>query len=357
VQEEVQSAAGVWSAGLNATGGAINPKKSHWILADYLWTNGLWGYSKQPMVPMEILLPDSLTANIIHGDIRTVEKALGVWAAVDGNNGRHLTENVTGQVESWINRMRNGHLPTQLGWMGYRYKLWPGIQYGLATLTIPLTAARRVLNHENFHSLSFLGVNRNVKWEWRTIHRSFGGIGIFSFAGKHTISMINNFIQHYRARTTLAKKFTALLEALQLELGCKGNPLRVNYDEMHILVTECWMKSFWERLHYYCFRIHIAYPPLTLPHQYDCLLAAMFWEAGDKGSQLQYLNRCRLALRLLFLSDIITACGCFLDVTLLSAPHCSQDHRSSFTFPNEKPSQSNWKLWLDFWSASAGPGD
>ncbi len=195
---------------------------------------------------MEIPLPDSLTANIIHEDVRTEEKVLGVWAVVDSNDDRHLTENVTGQVESWINRMRNGHLPTWLGWMAYRYKLWPGIRYGLATLAIPLAAARRVINRENFHSLSFLGVNRNVKRECWRIHKAFGGIGLFTFVVKHTISMINIFIQHYGAETTLAKKFTASLEAFQLELRCEGNPLRVNYDEMQILGTECWMKSFWE---------------------------------------------------------------------------------------------------------------
>jgi hypothetical protein len=109
--------------------------------------------------------------------------------------------------------------------MAYRLKLWPGIRYGLATLAILLTAAQRVLLRENFHSLLFLGVNRNVKREWRTIHHAFGGIGLFSFAIEHTISMINMFIQHYGTGTTLAKKFTALLEALQLELGCAGNPL------------------------------------------------------------------------------------------------------------------------------------
>jgi hypothetical protein len=108
--------------------------------------------------------------------------------------------------------------------MAYRFKLWPGIQYGLATLAIPLTAAQRVLLRENFHSLLFLGVNRNVKREWRTIHHAFGGIGLFSFAIEHTISMVNMFIQHYGAGTTLAKKFAALLKALQLELGCAGNP-------------------------------------------------------------------------------------------------------------------------------------
>jgi hypothetical protein len=82
----------------------------------------------------------------------------------------------------------------------------------------------------------------------------------------------------------------------------------------------------------------------------------MFWEAGYKGSQLQYLNRCRLVLRLLFLLAIAIACGHFLDVTLFSAPHFSQDHGLSFTFLNEKPSLSGWKLCLNFWSASVRPG-
>jgi hypothetical protein len=35
VQEELRSAAGAWSAGLNKTGRAINPEKSRWILANY----------------------------------------------------------------------------------------------------------------------------------------------------------------------------------------------------------------------------------------------------------------------------------------------------------------------------------
>jgi hypothetical protein len=110
-----------------------------------------------------------------------------------------------------------------------------------------------------------LGVNRNVKREWRTIHHAFGGIGLFSFAIEHTISMINMFIQHYGAGTRLAKKFMVLLEALQLELGCAGNPLWENFDEKDLLATECWMKYFWERLHHYCFEIRLIYPSLVMP--------------------------------------------------------------------------------------------
>jgi hypothetical protein len=305
---------------------------------------------------MEIPLPDGSTAHIVHGDVSTTEKGLGVWSTVSGNDDKHLKENVTGRVGSWISRMRNGHLPARLGWMAYRFKLWPGIRYGLATLAIPLGTAKRVLHQENFHSLLFLGVNRNIKREWRTIHRAFGGIGLFNFATEHTISMINIFIQHYGAGTTLAKKFRASLKALQLELGCAGNPRQENFDERNILATECWMKSFWESLYYYRFEKCFLYPSIAMPCRHDRLLVDMFIEAGYKGLQLQGLNRCRFALRLILLSDITAVCGQFLDVKRLVAPQSSQNHLSTFPFPNKQPSRSNWKTWLEFWTAVAGPG-
>jgi hypothetical protein len=72
----------------------------------------------------------------------------------------------------------------------------------------------------------------------------FGGIGLFCFAIEQTIGMINMLIQHFEAGTTLAKKFTATLEAMQLEIGCIGNPLLENYDNLGVLATACWAKSF-----------------------------------------------------------------------------------------------------------------
>jgi hypothetical protein len=118
--------------------------------------------------------------------------------------------------------------------------------------------AARLLSYKNFQTLAFLGVNRNVKSEWRTIHRAFGGIGSFSVAVEHTIDMINIFIQHYGSETTLARKFLASIEALQLEIGCVGNQLETDNDHFHILATPCWMKSFWECLYFYPFRFMLT---------------------------------------------------------------------------------------------------
>jgi len=83
-------------------------------------------------------------------------------------------------------------------------------------------------------------------------------------------------IQHYGTGTTLARKITASLEALQLEIGCVGSPYAENYDELHLLATACWTKSLWERLHYYKVRIHLDCPPLPLPRKCDALVVRLY---------------------------------------------------------------------------------
>jgi hypothetical protein len=180
---------------------------------------------------MEIPLPDGSFATISKGEVSVAEKALGVWSTVDGDNNKHLSQNITSHMNKWISKMKNGHLPAWLGWIAYKFKLWPGIKYCLATLAMPLEIAQTASQHKNFHLLSFLGVNRNVKREWRSLHRAFGGIGLYSLPAKHAIAMINMITQHCSTETKLAKKFLASIEALQLKIGCIGIPLSKDYNK------------------------------------------------------------------------------------------------------------------------------
>jgi hypothetical protein len=216
--------------------------------------------------------------------------------------------------------MRNRHLPAKLGWNTYCFKLWAGVRYGLAALAMPLLAAKVVLKQQNFKLLVFLGVNCNVKREWGALHRAFSRLSLFSFAVEQMIGMINIFTQHYEAGTTLAKNFTASLEALKLEIGCIRNPLLEDYDELGLLAMACWDKSFWEQLHFYRFAIHMEYTPLQLPRQNDALIVIILQHAGYTGKELVILNRCRISNKMLFLSDIATACGRYINCTLLGPP-------------------------------------
>jgi hypothetical protein len=70
---------------------------------------------------MTISLPDGTRAHKSHGDVSTLEKLLGVWSTIDGNDSKHIEENVTGKTQQWINKMSNAHLPAHLGWVVYRF--------------------------------------------------------------------------------------------------------------------------------------------------------------------------------------------------------------------------------------------
>jgi hypothetical protein len=254
--------------------------------------------------------------------------------------------------------MKNGHLPARLGWVAYKFKLWPGVRYGLATLAMPLEAAQRAFQHVNFDVLPLLGVNQNLKQVLCSLHCVFGGIGLYSQPVEHAIAMINMLIQHYGTETMLAKKFSASIEALQLEIGCIGNPLNKDYNKFHLLATHSWIKSLWEQLHFYKFTLHLEYGQLDVPQRNDALMVTMFWTAGYKGTQIISLNRCHLTDKAIFLSDLATACGRFLDLTFLVPPDFGDAMvaQSSYVLPNEWPSRKDWKLWWDFWMLFTGHG-
>jgi hypothetical protein len=99
------------------------------------------------------------------------------------------------------------------------------------------------------------------------------------FPVEQTIGMINTLVQHYGAGTTLAKKLSASIEALQLEIGCIGSPFDEKYDNLHL---------------YYNFQIYLDYPSLPLPRKVEIVKELRKAHAkGLRGSA--YARRSRSA--------------------------------------------------------------
>ena len=121
---------------------------------------------------------------------------------------------ITDRVEKWTSWTSNVHLPARYAWVSCKLKLWPGIRYGLSTMTTPLKVTVELLPVYNFRMLSFLGVNMDIKREWRTIPRTFRGIGLYSFPVEQTICCLNMLVQHFGVPSVLGKKFRASLEAM-----------------------------------------------------------------------------------------------------------------------------------------------
>ena len=317
----------------------------------------MWNYAEMVNYELLVELPDGSRAPIKQINVHESEKMLGVYSCPAGDDTKHLEVRVLDKVATWTARTRNGHLPSKLAWVSYRFKLWPAIRYGLATLATPLAVAQDLLGVSYFHILSFLGVNRNIKKGYRTIPRAFGGIGLLSFAVEQMICWLNMLIQHFGVPTILGRKFTASLEALQLEIGTNRNPLEVPFRTHGTLATPCWFKSFWERLHFYKFEIHLDVAIIPWPRENDALVVDLFLAAEKTGTELLGLNRCRIKTETLFLSDVATADGRYFDRTLLFPQEEDlSGQRSRFAFGREEPTEEDWRNWGMFWAEYTGAG-
>ena len=192
-------------------------------------------------------MPDGTNHPIAQLDTSYSQKMLGVWSNPAGDDTKHLEMNVLTKYSTWIDRTMNGHLPTRFNWTSYKHKLFPGIRYGLATLATTSSQISQLLQKLDYKSLPLLGVNRTVKREWRSLPRAFGGIGLYNLAAEQMIGWANMLLQHYGSPTTLGQKCRSTLESLQLEIGCRGNPLEECYPTRGILATPSWITAVWER--------------------------------------------------------------------------------------------------------------
>jgi hypothetical protein len=101
-------------------------------------------------------------------------------------------------------------------------------------------------------------------------------------------------LQHYGAGFTTSQKLQASLEAMQLEIGCSGNPLNEDYGILGQLVTEGWIKAVWECALYYGYTITLDYLVERPPREGDVNLVAIFTKSGKQRKELVSLNWCRL---------------------------------------------------------------
>jgi hypothetical protein len=208
----------------------------------------------------------------------------------------------------------------------------------MGTLATSKNDIEDLLHKQEFKMLSYLGVNQHVKREWRRLPREFGGIVLYDLGVEQFIIWIETLLQHYGAGFTTSKKLEASLEAMQLEIGCEGNPLNEDYGKLGRLATDGWVKAVWERASYYGYEVALDYPKEVPPCKNDISLVSIFLERNKIEEELVSLNRCRLTHQAKYLSCISTADGKYINQAYLSPPSTAE--RLSFhRFAREEPTE------------------
>ena len=83
---------------------------------------------------------------------------------------------------------------------------------------------------------------------------------------------------------------------------------------------------------------------IAAPRLGDQWLIRLFIRLGYSGQELERLNRVRISVQVLFLSDTLGASGKLLDTKYLRRRKVD-DKWSDYNFPQEKPPNKDVKLW------------
>ncbi len=103
------------------------------------------------------------------------------------------------------------------------------------------------------------------------------------------------------------------MEAFIIEGGISTQLLSESYARYGKWVTDCWLKSLWEKLDMFGFRVELSPLPLLHPRENDRWLMLALEGLGFREEELIRLNRVRCHQQVLFLLDVFDASGRALD--------------------------------------------
>jgi hypothetical protein len=236
--------------------------------------------------------------------------------------------------------------PSRNVWFSLKFQLSPRIAYGLCSSTATFDKLSNALHQQYYQILPLGGVVRTTTAASRTIDSGFYGIGLPHLGVEALVAMSNKLLMHYRCDMATGRFMRASHSLFLLELGILLQPLQESFDKYSFLSTHSWMKMVWEKISKFGVRTVIADTGMAFPREGNQFIMQAFFEKGYSREILLRLNRVRIYLQALFISNILMASGNKID-TEMTAQSMTQRKRSRLRWPIEHPTGLDFQLWRD----------
>ena len=130
IRHEFQAQLDCWSQLLVATGGELDPNKSHCYIIDFKWTGSKWEYQKINKMEGEYTLLDKEGNShpIERLEVSHATESLGVHIAMDGNFNEQRAE-LTKKAKDFAEKMRVSQCKPNTALYAYNNCFIKGMEY------------------------------------------------------------------------------------------------------------------------------------------------------------------------------------------------------------------------------------
>ncbi len=345
VTQKMQSSLSLWHGLLQATGGDLVPEKCFWYLIDFAWENKGWHYKTWNDRDRILQIPQQDGTPVTIPRLLTSEarRTLGVRLAPDGNNNAeyaHLRE----EAIQWRNHMATATLSRAAADFSIRQVLLPKLRYPLVATTFTEAQCQAIMQPVLQQSLPALGVNRNYPRAVAHGPVIYQGLNLPNLYSEQLITHITTLLKYgSQNEDPTGTLIRACGETMRLEAGVSG-PLFHISPNLSVCMTDTWMSQCWHRCVQRGIFINTDIQDFALPRQRDRPLMEVFLETGYRDKELALLNRCRMHLRVIFLSDICNGQGTALEKQLWEGTTPADHHPYSWP-KSHPPTPAEWAQW------------
>jgi hypothetical protein len=110
----------------------------------------------------------------------------------------------------------------------------------------------------------------------------------------------------------------------------------------------------WKSLHHFNIQLYMSFPRIPNPREQDQVIMDIFFLQDLGSDDIKSLNRCRGAMKAIFLSDLSTADGRYLEHFVFDPGLATAS--STYKFPREKPTRDDCDTLVNFWHSYTTTG-
>ena len=158
------------------------------------------------------------------------------------------------------------------------------------------------------------------------------------------IQQLNKLLMHYGCPSSVGVQLQSSMELFLIELGRTHQPFDESFQLYQSWITSSWVKSIWEKVDHYGYKIVLNNIDFPFPRVGDKWLMRVFEDLGYDQKELRRLNRVRLHQQVLFLSDVLCVKGKKIDPKYKRL-RWEDETWSNRIFPYEEPSSTDLKIW------------
>ena len=310
VIEEITAMGQTWETMLNTNGGLLELKKCYWILLSWKWVKGIATLKNKEEVEAQMRIRQTEkndTIIIPRKSVQDAPRVLGCHVAADGSwrveVGKWSTEGAR-----FAHKVRHACFTRICGTKMYPSIWLARLRYISSVVGFTAKESSKINNPVVFRCLPASGYNSHFPREVVYGPARYGGLEWETCWSVQIMEKLKFAMTHMRREDKLGHLLTILIECVQLQSGLSSPILETNI-KWDTWVERTWLSSLKEGLDAINGKLVTNCKTPPKQRKFDRAIMEIFYSWNLTTKELMAINRCRIHLQVIFISDLTDYTG------------------------------------------------